>query len=238
MSKTSSVYRNLKRVKMVAKYANIRSKLKAIADDKNAPEEERFQANLKLAALPRNSSKVRVRNRCRITGRSRSVSRKFGVSRVELRQMASFGEITGLVKSSWLGDDFMSMTDPLGDMLTRIRNAQRAKKSDVVSPASRLRENVLEVLKREGYIAGYEKANVRPGVDELRIQLKYHEGTSVITEIYRVSTPGRRVYSSVRDLPRVYNGLGISIVSTPKGVMSDNEARKANVGGEILCQVF
>ena len=123
----------------------------------------------------------------------------------------------------------MSMTDPLGDMLTRIRNAQRAKKSDVVSPASRLRENVLEVLKREGYIAGYEK---------LRIQLKYHEGTSVITEIYRVSTPGRRVYSSVRDLPRVYNGLGISIVSTPKGVMSDNEARKANVGGEILCQVF
>ena len=101
MSKTSSVYRNLKRVKMVAKYANIRSKLKAIADDKNAPEEERFQANLKLAALPRNSSKVRVRNRCRITGRSRSVSRKFGVSRVELRQMASFGEIPGMVKSSW-----------------------------------------------------------------------------------------------------------------------------------------
>ena len=96
MSKTSSVYRNLKRVKMVAKYANIRSKLKAIADDKNAPEEERFQANLKLAALPRNSSKVRVRSRC-----SRSVSRKFGVSRVELRQMASFGEIPGLVKSSW-----------------------------------------------------------------------------------------------------------------------------------------
>ena len=106
----------------------------------------------------------------------------------------------------------MSMTDPLGDMLTRIRNAQRAKKSDVVSPASRLRENVLEVLKREGYILGYEKVNVRSGVDELHIQLKYHEGTSVITEIYRVSTP--------------------------KGVMSDNEARKANVGGEILCQVF
>jgi small subunit ribosomal protein S8 len=89
-----------------------------------------------------------------------------------------------------------------------------------------------------GYISGYEKVNVRSGVDELHIQLKYHEGTSVITEIYRVSTPGRRVYSSVRDLPRVYNGLGISIVSTPKGVMSDNEARKANVGGEILCQVF
>ena len=104
----------------------------------------------------------------------------------------------------------MSMTDPLGDMLTRIRNAQRAKKSDVVSPASKLRENVLEVLKKEGYIEGYEKINVKPGIDELHI--KY--------------------------LPRVYNGLGISIVSTPQGVMSDNDARKANVGGEILCQVF
>ena len=132
----------------------------------------------------------------------------------------------------------MSMTDPLGDMLTRIRNAQRAKKSEVVSPASRLRENVLEVLKKEGYILGYEKSNIRPGVDELHIKLKYHEGASVITEIFRVSTPGRRVYSSVKDLPRVYNGLGISIISTPQGVISDNEALKANVGGKILCQVF
>ena len=125
----------------------------------------------------------------------------------------------------------MSMSDTLGDMLTRIRNAQRAKKSEVVSPASRLRESVLEVLKKEGYIEGYERVNVKPGIDELHIKLKYHEGTSV-------STPGRRVYSSVKDLPRVYNGLGISIISTPSGVMSDHDARKANVGGEILCQVF
>lgn len=132
----------------------------------------------------------------------------------------------------------MSMSDTLGDMLTRIRNAQRAKKSEVVSPASRLRESVLEVLKKEGYIEGYERVNVKQGIDELHIKLKYHEGTSVITEIYRVSTPGRRVYSSVKDLPRVYNGLGISIISTPSGVMSDHDARKANVGGEILCQVF
>ena len=132
----------------------------------------------------------------------------------------------------------MSMSDTLGDMLTRIRNAQRAKKSEVVSPASRLRENVLEVLKKEGYIEGYERVNVKPGIDELHIKLKYFEGTSVITEIYRVSTPGRRVYSSVKDLPRVYNGLGISIISTPSGVMSDHDARKANVGGEVLCQVF
>lgn len=132
----------------------------------------------------------------------------------------------------------MSMSDPLGDMLTRIRNAQSAKKKEVTTPASRLRESVLEVLKKEGYILNFEKYNVSSGIDELRIQLKYHEGTSVITKIYRVSTPGRRVYSSVKDLPRVYNGLGVSIISTPHGVMSDNEARKANVGGEILCQVF
>ena len=132
----------------------------------------------------------------------------------------------------------MTMSDPLGDMLTRIRNAQSAKKTEVVAPASRLRENVLEVLKKEGYIVGFEKNNVRAGIDELRIKLKYFEGTSVITKIYRVSTPGRRVYSSVKDLPRVYNGLGISIISTPSGVMSDYDARKINVGGEILCQVF
>lgn len=132
----------------------------------------------------------------------------------------------------------MSISDPLGDMLTRIRNAQRAKKLEVKTPASRLRENVLEVLKKEGYILGYDKKNVKPGIDELNIKLKYHEGTSVITEIYRVSTPGRRVYASAKDLPRVYNGLGISIISTSHGVMSDHDARKTNVGGEVLCQVF
>jgi small subunit ribosomal protein S8 len=132
----------------------------------------------------------------------------------------------------------MSMTDPLGDMLTRIRNGQRARKSSVISPASNLRQNVLEVLKREGFIRGYARSKVKEGIEELSIELKYHEGTPVISEISRVSTPGRRVYSRVNDLPKVYNGLGISVLSTPKGVMSDHEARKANVGGEILCKVF
>lgn len=132
----------------------------------------------------------------------------------------------------------MSMCDPLGDMLTRIRNGQRANKQFVSSPASKLRENVLEVLKREGYIKGHSRYNVRKGVDELKIELKYHEGKSVITEISRVSKPSRRVYTNVNDMPRVFNGLGISIVSTPQGVVSDHEARKANVGGEILCKVF
>ncbi len=132
----------------------------------------------------------------------------------------------------------MSMSDPLGDMLTRIRNGQRAKKPVVDSPASKIRTNVLEVLQREGYIRGYSQANVRPGVDELKIELKYMDGEPVIREISRVSKPGRRVYSKIADLPKVYNGLGIAILSTPRGVMSDAEARAANVGGEVLCRVF
>ena len=132
----------------------------------------------------------------------------------------------------------MAMSDPLGDMLTRIRNAQRAGKQAVSSPASKLRANVLEVLKREGYIRGYSRGDGQQGSVELKIELKYHEGEPVIREISRVSKPGRRVYSKIADLSRVYNGLGISILSTPRGVMSDSEARAANVGGEVLCRVF
>lgn len=132
----------------------------------------------------------------------------------------------------------MALSDPLGDMLTRIRNGQRARMSSVESPASKLRTSVLEVLKREGYIRGYAQEEVRPGVSNLKIELKYHEGEPVIKEISRVSKPGRRVYSKIADMQRVYNGLGIAILSTPRGVMSDNEARVANVGGEVLCRVF
>jgi small subunit ribosomal protein S8 len=132
----------------------------------------------------------------------------------------------------------MSMTDPLGDMLARIRNGQRANKNAITSPASKLRANVLDVLKREGYIRGYSQTDVRAGISELTIELKYHEGKAVITEISRVSKPGRRVYSKIADLPRVANGLGICILSTPRGVMSDSEARAQNVGGEVLCKVF
>jgi small subunit ribosomal protein S8 len=132
----------------------------------------------------------------------------------------------------------MSMSDPLGDMLTRIRNAQRARQSVCVAPASTLRANVLGVLKREGFIRGYDAEEVRPGIAQLRIELKYNEGEPVIKEIHRVSKPGRRVYSKIKELPRVYAGLGISILSTPRGVMSDAEARAANVGGEVLCRVF
>jgi small subunit ribosomal protein S8 len=132
----------------------------------------------------------------------------------------------------------MTMSDPLGDMLTRIRNGQRARQAVVASPASKIRANVLEVLKREGYIRGFTHERIRPGVAELKIELKYVDGEPVIREISRVSKPGQRVYSRIADLPRFYNGLGIAILSTPRGVMSDNEARAAKVGGEVLCRVF
>ena len=132
----------------------------------------------------------------------------------------------------------MTMSDPLGDLLTRIRNGQRAGFTSVRAPGSRLRANVLDVLKREGYIRDFSRQEVQPGMPELVIELKYADGEPVIREISRVSKPGRRVYSKIKDLPRIYNGLGIAILSTPRGVLSDNEARVANVGGEVLCRVF
>lgn len=131
----------------------------------------------------------------------------------------------------------MQLTDPLGDMLTRIRNAQMRGQTKVVTPASKLRRRVLEVLQSEGYIRGYMEVE-QSGHRNIEIELKYYEGEPVISEIRRVSKPGRRVYSSVGDIPLVRNGLGISILSTSKGVMSDNRARQEKVGGEILCRVF
>jgi small subunit ribosomal protein S8 len=131
----------------------------------------------------------------------------------------------------------MAMNDPLGDLLARIRNAQMRNKSSVTTPNSRLRESVLEVLKVEGYIRGYTVTE-REGRSEIEVELKYFDGEPVIREIERISKPGRRVYASVRNLPRINNGLGVAIVSTPKGVMADHDARDANVGGEILCTVF
>jgi small subunit ribosomal protein S8 len=130
------------------------------------------------------------------------------------------------------------MTDPIGDLITRIRNAQQRAKSKVSTPASKLRERVLEVLKTEGYIRGYATVEHGDGRSEIEIELKYFDGAPVIREIARVSKPGRRVYSSAQGLPRVNNGLGVAIVSTPKGVMADHAARDANVGGEILFTVF
>ena len=132
----------------------------------------------------------------------------------------------------------MALSDPVGDLLTRIRNGQSARLDSISVPHSRQRANVLDVLQREGYIRGYFEEQIRDGVRELRVELKYDNGRPVIREITRVSTPGRRVYSKIRELPKHYNGLGISILSTPRGVMSDAEARAANVGGEVICRVF
>ncbi len=132
----------------------------------------------------------------------------------------------------------MLINDPLGDMLTRIRNAQARKKSTVRTPASKLRGRVLEVLEDEGYIRGYSLIEQDGGKSEYEIELKYFEGTPVIRDIARISKPGRRVYTSVKTMPRVMNGLGVAILSTPKGVMTDARARDENVGGELLCRVF
>jgi len=131
----------------------------------------------------------------------------------------------------------MPMTDPLGDMLTRIRNGQQARKDSILTPASKLRSNVLDVLQREGYIRGYTEEELA-GQKGLRIELKYFEGQPAILHLARVSKPGRRVYSGSKELPRIRNGLGMTIVSTPRGVLSDAEARDQNVGGEVLAEVF
>lgn len=131
----------------------------------------------------------------------------------------------------------MSLNDPLGDMLTRIRNAQERKRPKVVSPNSKLRARVLDVMIEEGYIRGYAEVD-KDGKSELEIELKYYNGEGVIKEIKRVSKPGRRVYSGFKSLPSIANGLGIAILSTPKGIMSDSKARDEKVGGEVLCNIF
>jgi small subunit ribosomal protein S8 len=132
----------------------------------------------------------------------------------------------------------MSFSDPLGDMLTRIRNGQKARKSSITSPASKLRANVLEVLKQEGYIRDYSKETLSDGIEQLIIELKYYENAPVIRSLDRISKPGRRVYAKIKDLKPVNNGLGTIVLSTPKGILSDGKARELNVGGEVLCNIF
>ncbi len=132
----------------------------------------------------------------------------------------------------------MSLTDPIGDMLTRIRNGQMTNMAVVDCPSSAFRKRVLDVLQREGYIRGFTEVQKGNNQPVLQIELKYHDGRGVIRKIDRVSKPGRRVYAGIKDFGRVFNGLGISILSTPRGVLSDNEARAQNVGGEVLCRVF
>ena len=132
----------------------------------------------------------------------------------------------------------MSFTDPIGDMLTRIRNAQLRALSNVIIPNSKFRAKILEVLKQEGYISNYKTLPSEKNKSSIQVDLKYNNGSPVIKEIKRVSKPGRRIYSKATSIPKIQNGLGLAIISTPKGVMSDNDARKNNIGGEIICRVF
>ena len=239
MAKKSAVNRNEAVKALVAKYAAKRAALKATANDENLPLEERFAARLKLAELPRNSAPSRIRNRCEVTGRPRAFYRKLKMSRIALRELGNQGQIPGLTKSSWQGERTdMMINDPLSDMIARIKNAATRKRSKVLTPASRLRQRVLDVLQDEGYIRGYNLVQNPGEFPQFEIELKYFDGQPVIAEIARVSKPGRRVYSAIGDLKPVKNGLGISILSTSKGVMSDASARDANVGGEVLCRVY
>src|SRR4029453_5139926 len=205
MAKLSSINKNERRKKLVKKYAGKYARLKAIADNESLDESERLIARLKLAEVPRNGNPTRVRNRCSTTGRPRGVYRKFGLNRIEIRNLGLKGLIPGLTKSSWGGSDEMGLTDPLGDFLPRIRNGQQAKKDSVLSPASKLRANGLEVLQREGYIRGFSE-DATGQHPALRIELKYFEGEPAIKHVARVSKPGRRVYSGSRELPTVRNG--------------------------------
>jgi small subunit ribosomal protein S8 len=132
----------------------------------------------------------------------------------------------------------MALSDPIGDMLTRIRNGQKARKAVITLPASALRENILEVLKEEGYIRSYQRENISQGIDQLKVELKYYEDEPVIQQLVRVSKPGRRVYAKIKDLKSINNGLGVVVLSTPRGVVSDGKAREMNVGGEVICNVF
>jgi len=214
MAKLSSIQKNSNRLKLIEKFSVKRKSLKQKIMNKSLSIEERLQIQNKLNDLPRNSSSIRFRNRCKLTGRTRGVYRKFGLSRIKIRELA------------------------LSDMLARIKNAHKARKSFTSCYKSKLNLNVLTVLKEEGYIRDFKNIEVRKGISNIQIDLKYYNGDPVIKNIKRVSKPGIRVYSKISDLPKIYGGLGISILSTPKGVMSDNQARKNNVGGEILCEVF
>jgi ribosomal protein S8 len=199
MAKKSMIQRELKRAKMVAKYADKRAALKATIGNVNSTDEERAAAQAKLNAMPRDASPIRQRKRCAITGRPHGVYRKFGLGRNKLREAAMNGEIPGLTKASWY-------------------------------------EAVAKVLKDEGYITDYS-TDSDGATKALNVELKYFEGVPVIERIQRTSRPGLRVYRGKEELPKVLGGLGVAIVSTSAGVMSDRQAREKGIGGEVLCIV-
>ena len=217
MAKLSAINKNNKRIKLSNKYYKKRKELKKIIMNKKLTLEERFKAQQKLSKLPRNSAKSRVMNRCQITGRPHGVYRKLKISRIALRKLGREGKIPG--------------------MIARIKNAQKRAYKKVVLPSSKFKIKISEVLKSEGYIIDFKTTEIN-NKQELEINLKYNYGNPVINTIERISKPGRRIFSSAQSLPKINNGLGIAIISTPKGVMSDIDARKNKLGGEIICKVF
>ena len=232
MAKESMKAREVKRAKLVEQYAEKRAKLKAEGD---------YQA---LSRLPRNSNPIRLHNRCKLTGRPKGYMRQFGISRIQFREMASSGLIPGVKKASWqiLGrlDKKQNMnTDPIADYLTRIRNAITANHKVVEIPASNIKKDITRILHDKGYILNYKFVN-EGHQGSIKIALKYHPETKscAIKNIERASRPGLRKYAGTSSLPRVLNGLGIAIVSTSQGVMTDKEARVKNIGGEVLCYVY
>ena len=237
MAKLSSINKNNRRIKLSDKFFTKRARLKKIIMDKKLPLEERFKAQQKLSKLPRNSAKIRVMNRCQITGRPHGVYRKLKISRIALRQLGLQGKIPGMVKSSWQKGVIKSLSDPIGDMIARVKNAQARKHKKVELPSSKFKSKIADILKNEGFIKDF-KVSTEEKKNILSLELKYHSGNPVISNFERVSKPGRRIFSSADSLPKINNGLGIAILSTPKGVMTDIDARKQKVGGEIVCKVF
>ncbi len=237
MAKTSAVEKNKRRRKLVANHAAKRAVLKAIIMNQSLPIESGSRPPsswLNCPAMgPRPASAIVAKSPVVRVPIIEAAHVAYCTSRTgQSRQGAGRGQVE-LVRRRVHGN-----TDPLGDMLTRIRNGAARRKSSVSTPASKLRARVLDVLQAEGYIRGYSEVEFGNGKAELNIELKYYEGASVIREIARVSKPGRRVYVSVKSIPQVANGLGITILSTPKGVMADHQAREQNVGGEVLCSIF
>ena len=236
MAKLSSINKNNRRIKLSDKFYKKREKLKKIVMDKKIPLEERFKAQQKLSKLPRNSAKNRIMNRCQITGRPHGVYRKLKISRIALRQLGLQGKIPGLVNQVGRKEN-MSLSDPIGDMISRIKNAQARNHKKVELPSSNFKTKIADILKNEGFIKDF-KVSSEEKKPVLSLELKYHYGNPVISNFERVSKPGRRIFSSADSLPKINNGLGIAIISTPKGVMTDMDARKQKIGGEIICKVF
>jgi small subunit ribosomal protein S8 len=235
MAKRSMIEREKKRADVRGKFGKKRAALKAIISNRNVSDEDRWDAQLKLQAQPRDASAVRHQRRCGITGRPHGVYRKFGLSRNMLREAAMRGDVPGLVKASWEVFN-MTMQDPIADLLTRVRNAQMAGHVSVKMPNSKGKRAILDVLQSEGFIEGYSVSDeVKSNIS---VDLKYHNGSPVIEEISRVSRPGLRIYKESNDIPKVRGGLGVAIVSTNKGVMTDKNARSQGIGGEVLCTVF